>query len=75
MRVSEADRSFAVDMFQAKSNTPQVQEALHKRGLTKSQASSCARTARRRLGIYQGRPKPKRGPAPEQRPFVMGKGG
>lgn len=54
MRVNSEHHAIAENAFNNGKSTPQVQQLLQKEGLTKSQASSCARTARKHLGIYNG---------------------
>jgi DNA-binding ferritin-like protein len=57
MRVTEAHHQIAEKAFKDGKNTPDVQKILHGKGLTKSQANSCCRTARKHLGIYKQRSK------------------
>lgn len=51
-RVTSENHQTAKDLFNSGKNTPQVQQAMMKGGLTKSQACDCTRTARKQLGIY-----------------------
>lgn len=53
MKVTPNHHSIAESAFTSGKNTPQVQAILAKEGLTKSQANSACRTARKHLGKYQ----------------------
>jgi hypothetical protein len=53
MKVTTQHHNIAKAAFQDGKNTPQVQAILHKEGLTKSQANSACRTARKALDIYK----------------------
>jgi hypothetical protein len=53
-RVNSENHATAETLFKSGKTTPQVQQALQKEGLIKSQANDCCRTARKHLGIYKG---------------------
>jgi len=53
MRVNEKHHKMAEAFFKDGHNTPQTQKMLMENGLTKSQANSCCRTARKHLGLYK----------------------
>jgi hypothetical protein len=55
MRVTNKHHSIAEEAFKEGKNTPQVQKILHGKGLTKSQANSACRTARKHLGLYKSK--------------------
>jgi hypothetical protein len=55
MKVTPDHHAIAEKAFQEGKNTPQVQKILHGKGLTKSQANSCCRTARKHLGLYKSK--------------------
>jgi hypothetical protein len=57
MRVNETHHALAEAAFKEGKKTPQVQALLHSKGLTKAQANSCCRTARKHLGLYKSKKK------------------
>ena len=57
MKVTTEHHAIAEAAFKEGKNTPQVQAMLHGKGLTKSQANDCCRTARKHLGMYKKRKK------------------
>ena len=52
MKVEQAHRQFVVDNHE-KMTAVAMQKALQKKGLTKSQANSCVRNQRVKLGVYR----------------------
>ena len=55
MRVTSEHHAKAKELFTNGANTPLVQDTLMKEyGLTRPQANSACRTARKHLGIYKG---------------------
>lgn len=57
MKVTSDHHDIAELAFTEGKNTPAVQTLLHSKGLTKSQANSCCRTARKHLGLYKSKKK------------------
>jgi hypothetical protein len=57
MKVTADHHAIAEQAFKDGKNTPQVQIILHGKGLTKAQANSCCRTARKHLGLYKPKKK------------------
>jgi hypothetical protein len=57
MKVTKNHHDIAEKAFSDGSNTPAVQILLQGKGLTKSQANSCCRTARKHLGLYKSKKK------------------
>jgi hypothetical protein len=54
MKVNEQHHTMAKDLFQNNKKTATVRAALMEAGLTKAQANSACKTARKQLKIWEG---------------------